>query len=450
MLGRTFEACGRFGDRVAAIAHDETVTWTQWNVRRRQLEQEWPSLAGRRVGLAMRPSADSIAALAALERLACDVFLLDGQQPREDCLRRARLLNLAAVLCVEGPAAQRAWQLAQLPGELPGTGAGSVTILTSGTTGEPKAVRHSWEGLARPVRPTDPQSPQRWLLTYRPHLYAGLQVVLQCLTNYGTLVLPAVEAAPDEVARLMCTAGVQYASATPSYWRRLILFADHERLRRVPLEQITLGGEVVDQQILDALGQLFPAARRIHIYATTELGRCFSVTDGRAGFPAALLDQPLPEGVALRVVDGQLLVRSANAMLDYDARSPQASRPEQGWFPTGDLVVVEGDRVRFVGRASDLINVGGDKVAPLVVEQTVREVPGVRDVRVFAQASSLAGQLVACQLVAAPDWPAEEVRQAVAAHCRDKLPPTHRPRVIHLVPQVSLTDSHKTSRQAEG
>jgi hypothetical protein len=86
----------------------------------------------------------------------------------------------------------------------------------------------------------------------------------------------------------------------------------------VPLIQVTLGGEVVDQQILDSLRRTFPHARIVHIYATTELGRCFSVTDGRAGFPARYLTEPTADGVVLGVEDGELVVRSANAMEGYE------------------------------------------------------------------------------------------------------------------------------------
>ncbi len=151
------------------------------------------------------------------------------------------------------------------------------------------------------------------------------------------------------------------------------------------LQQITLGGEAIDQQILDALHGIFPTARMIHIYATTELGRCFSVSDGRAGFPAQLLEQPTAEGVELKVEDNQLFVRPAHAMEAYDRALPAADRFDpSGWFATGDLVRIEGDRVYFAGRRGDMINVGGNKVQPLEIENRLRGLPQIADVRVLA------------------------------------------------------------------
>ena len=96
------------------------------------------------------------------------------------------------------------------------------------------------------------------------------------------------------------------------------MFAKSDLLAQLPIVQITLGGEVVDQAVLDRLKNAFPKSRLVHIYATTEMGRCFSVNDGLAGFPASYLKAPLPDGVELKIEDGQLMIRSANSMRMYD------------------------------------------------------------------------------------------------------------------------------------
>jgi acyl-CoA synthetase (AMP-forming)/AMP-acid ligase II len=230
-----------------------------------------------------------------------------------------------------------------------------------------------------------------------------------------------------------------------------VLWGDPQVVERVALRQITLGGEAIDQEILDRLHRAFPEARLVHIYATTELGRCFSVTDGLSGFPASYLHGASAEGVELQVRDQQLYVRSANAMQAYVATAdaePLARADDQGWFPTGDLVEVSGSRVRFVGRASDMINVGGNKVYPLLVERTIREVPGVADVRVFGQASSIAGQLVACEVVPAPGEDLEALRARILDQCRGRLDRYQCPRVVQFVQRLELTAAGKVQRAA--
>jgi acyl-CoA synthetase (AMP-forming)/AMP-acid ligase II len=444
-------------DRAALWDRDGATSWGELAGEFARQRRQLTGLSRRRVGLALRADQTGVAMLAALESLASDLFLFDADLPMAPREAWSEQLGLDATLPADRPTGSES-DLAAAPGESGGARRGeppdaghegSVTILTSGSTGQPKAVRHSWHRLARPVRrqTSSSSSPPTWLLAYRPHLYAGLQVILQALLNRGTLVVPGPLAEPGEVLSLMATAGVTHASATPSYWRRLLTWSDEATQRRVPLTQITLGGEVVDQTILDQLQATFPAARRVHIYATTELGRCFSVTDGRAGFPQSWLDTTSSDGVELQVRDGQLWVRSANAMSGYDGRDGQAATVDaDGWFATGDLVERRGDRVYFVGRNSDMINVGGNKVYPVAVERVIRQLVEVAEVRVFGQSSSLAGELVACQVVPATGQSGDVVRQRVREHCQMQLDRYQCPRWIEIVDRLPLSDAGKLVR----
>ena len=188
---------------------------------------------------------------------------------------------------------------------------------------------------------------------------------------------------------------VSCASATPSYWRRLLLFADNQLFTHVLMRQITLGGELADQAVLELFCP--PRSPRRGLSTSTRppsWGRCFAVgSDGWAGFPRSFLydpARPAPSGVdaQLKVADGQLYVRPAHGM----NRTDESTSNDAGWIETGDLVELTADRVLFAGRAGDMINVGGNKVRPAVVEQAIRAVPGVIDVRVYGRSSSIAGQ----------------------------------------------------------
>lgn len=431
---------------------DEVLATEAGNIRWRDIleaadrfEGRNRDLAGRRVGLRFRPTPECFAALVALERMACDLFLMSGIADEDQLADWAMFLKLGAVLAQRDASDAGEISIRPFSGEAPGTGRSTVALLTSGTSGRPKAVRHTWSSLARPVRVDAAHPAPRWLLTYQPHLYAGLQVILQCFVNAGRLICPGIGAGAQRIASLARDAGAQFGSATPSFWRWLLTFAEHETLRRIPLIQITLGGEIVPQELLDALHERFPTARLVHIYATTELGRCFSVTDGRAGFPARFLEGPSPDGIEMRIDGDELLVRSANSMLAYDAAANQ-SAPSSDFFRTGDLVKVQDSRVYFVGRKTDIINVGGNKVHPAEVEQIVQSVPGVQDVRVFARTSSIAGQLVACEIVPMAQCDAQRIREAVQAACVSQLAPYQRPRFIDIVDKIHLSDASKKKR----
>jgi acyl-CoA synthetase (AMP-forming)/AMP-acid ligase II len=403
------------------------------------------AFAGRRVGLSFQPAAESYATLAAMDQLSCDAFLFDAHLSLDEALKLARKLKLGAFLSPRGEGTGSPFEVHELPGEARWSGSTTVTILTSGSTGEPKAVRHSWEGLGRPVRKGPVGNSPRWFLAYRPHLYAGLQVALQCFADGGTLIAPDPQMDACGTAEFMAATRVQFASATPSYWRRFLVFSGAAPLERIPLVQITVGGEVADQPLLNSLRRHFPKARLVHIYATTELGRCFSVTDGLAGFPTRYLDRVSPDGVELRVSDGQLFVRSRNSMCMYDPHS-LAPEPASEYFATGDLVEIRGDRVYFAGRKSDMINVAGSKVHPIEVERVIRMIPGVSDVRVFGKASSIAGELVACEIVPSDHRDPEVLKKEVMTICRAQLATYQQPRVIKFVGQIDLSLAGKTVR----
>ncbi len=431
-------------DRPAFIDPAWTVDWECWIESVGRLRGELGPLRDCRVGLPVRPNAAVYAILTALGTLGVDICLLDARWT-EDTLARLNILDgLDAVVDIPDLRGPDGFAIRELRTTGRGSGRGVITIYTSGSTGLPKAVAHDWNSLTRPVRRGGASRNQRWLLTYRPQLYAGLQVFFQALLQQGTLVLPEPEASPGELVDLMGRAAVTAVSATPSYWRRLLMHVGLPRLNALNLEQITLGGEVTDQTLLDSLKRAFPAARIVHIYATSELGRCFSVKDGLEGFPASFLENCSEDGVSLKVEDGELLARSLNG--DLTARPPSSTGDPKagGWVATGDLVQPRGDRYVFIGRKSDIINVGGNKVQPLRVEQLILTIPGVRDVRVFPRKSSLVGQMVACEFVVR-DGPAA-VEREIGRVCREALSSHEVPRFVTAVSTIGLSVAGKKLR----
>jgi acyl-CoA synthetase (AMP-forming)/AMP-acid ligase II len=435
------------GSDPAFITAHGSVSWAEWLESVEDRVRDCSALRRTRVGLRMQPSEKAYACLLALWLLDADLFLLDSQATDEELAEITASHRLIQTIDPDRDGVELA------PGRTsfdPGPTQSPeyrLTIFTSGSSGRPKPVCHNWNSLTRTVRKSRTASPQRWLLTYRPHLYAGLQVFLHCLLNQDTLVIPERGIAVDELLTFARDARVSAVSATPSYWRRLLSLGNRRTLTEVPLEQITLGGEIADQPVLDALKQTFPAARLVHIYATSELGRCFSVKDGIAGFPACNLEAPSDEGVELRVEAGELQVRSVNATNSIEPEV-ESRPPGLEWRATGDQVERTGDRYYFVGRRSDQINVGGNKVQPLRVEQVIQAVAGVRDVRVFARRSSLVGEIVACEFVAEPGFEPGEVKERIQQTCRESLHDAARPRFIESVSLISLSSAGKKCRSS--
>jgi acyl-CoA synthetase (AMP-forming)/AMP-acid ligase II len=251
-----------------------------------------------------------------------------------------------------------------------------------------------------------------------------------------------------DVPRLAETAvahHVTHISGTPTFWRAFLLCLGASAAR-LDLEQITLGGEVVDQGTLDRLRDRFPRARLAHIYASTETGALFSVRDGQAGFPARWLKEPV-DGVSLRIRDGVLEVQSPRAMLGY-LQNQGVPRSPDGWLVTGDRVEARGDRVYFLGREDSLINIGGGKATPEEVEAALLDDPRVLDLRAFAVRNPITGFVVGLEVVAAPGFDLEQLRQDLLATARSKLLPYKVPRLVRFVDAVQSDVSGKKSRKA--
>lgn len=386
----------------------------------------------------MRPDPLSFHWLLALRELGATAVLLPANMSSDEITATAGRLDLAYT--VDAARIQPFTPATAEPQSEP-----RVVILTSGTTGEPKAVVHSWQSLERPVRATESLRESTWLLTFAPHLYAGLQVFLHVWVNRGSLVLLRPDWSPATAVSALAEHAVEYVSATPSFWRYLLFSTTEEQRAASALRQITLGGESSDQALLDRLATAFPSARIVHIYATTELGRCFSVTDGREGFPAAWLDTVTSDGIELRIDDGELLVRSANAMLGYLA----TDAPSDAWTHTGDRVNVEGDRVLFLGRDGDIANIGGHKVSPVAVEDLVRGLPDVEDALVYSVPSAIAGQLLGCDLLLAPGADPDKTKLEIARRCAESLSAPMRPRFWNVVSEIPLSPSGKRIRKRD-
>ncbi len=317
-----------------------------------------------------------------------------------------------------------------------------LLVLTTGTTGAPRGVRHDWSRVLRATDRIRPAGDERWLLAYGLHQFAGLQILVHVLAAGATLVAPA-ERRPHDGLQAIRRHDVRHVSATPTWWRFFLAAlqadggpvpdarADHPRRRG--RARAAVGA---------ARGHLPAGARLSHVYAASEVGSTGSVRDGRSGLHISVLERGDDADVALKVVDGELWVRSRIGMLGYYGEDPV---DPDGWRPTGDLVEIVGDRVEFRGRTSDVINVGGVKVHPLPIEDLVEAVPGVQIARVYGRPSAMTGAIVAVEAVADPGTDEAALKDAIRAACAG-LPPAAQPRSIRIVEELATLGGKRTRR----
>ncbi len=316
-------------------------------------------------------------------------------------------------------------------------------LSTSGTTGTPKLVSHSLQSLTRTTRRDMGRGRlHRWGQLYNICRFAGLQVLLQGLLGGSTLILPNIEGPLESQLALLSAEGCTALSATPTLWRKILMQPGAEALS---LTQVTLGGEIADAAILGALRHRFPHARLVHIYASTEAGAAFAVTDGLPGFPASFVEKA-PGGICLRVENGLLLVHNGLVRPNYFGSTGVFASTE-GFVATGDCVALKDGRYHFLGRADGCINVGGNKVMPEVVEHVLLAHPAVAFARVGAKASPITGSLITAEVVLRQGVGTPEcIIKSIRNHCAERLERWQAPALIKVCADLPVSSGGKLAR----
>jgi len=308
---------------------------------------------------------------------------------------------------------------------------GRVWLLTSGSTGRPKRIGHTLGSLTTvsgdlPVR--------RWLCPYSPGTYAWWQVVTLGLGSPGQDLVVVDPAELDSWVQAAIEHGVTAASGTPTFWRQTIM-SNGDDLAKVPLEQVSLGGEPVDQAVMDQLRTFFPGARISWIYASSEVGASVVVHDGRAGFPVEWLDREVPDRPRISVEGDELVIAS-----------PYHGSGLEGAVHTGDRVAVEDGRVLITGRLDrDEINVGGAKVSAGVVRSVLQAHPDVAWAAVRGRRAPLVGTMVVADVVlnsGKTDDP--DALAALSKWCQERLPEYGIPRRIKLLDAIPAKETLKS------
>ena len=159
-------------------------------------------------------------------------------------------------------------------------------------------------------------------------------------------------------------------------------------------------------------------------------GAEIGIVPTRSRAPDSLWMQIGGADVERKVVDGILWIRASTAMLGYlDAPSPFDA---DGWLDTRDKVEVDGDYIRIIGRESELINVGGEKVHPTEVENILLGAANIRDATVAARASPVTGSVVVAtvSLIEAEDLGV--LRNRLDRFCRERLEPFKVPAMFRI------------------
>jgi acyl-CoA synthetase (AMP-forming)/AMP-acid ligase II len=287
-------------------------------------------------------------------------------------------------------------------------GTPGLVLFSSGSTGKPKGILHDFAQVCEKFRVV------RQPVVAIPFLmidhFGGINTILAITSSLGTVVT-----VHDRSVANICAAvekyKVQLLPATPSFLTLLMTSGMHHQYDLSSLQRITYGTEVMPQSTLDRVKEAFPGVNLLQTYGLSEVGvlRSQSREDG------SLWVRIGGEGFSTKVVNGILWIKSAYAMVGY--LNAPSDFDEEGYFNTQDQVEVDGEYFRILGRVTDLINVGGQKVYPAEVESVILDMDNIRDVAVFGEKHALLGQIVVAKVVLEQEEALESVKKRIRQEC---------------------------------
>jgi len=314
-----------------------------------------------------------------------------------------------------------------------------LVLFSSGSTGKSKAVVHDLSALLDKFKTRRHDLRTLSFLLF-DHI-GGLDTLFYTLSN-GSCLVTLADRSPESVCRAVEKYRVEVLPVSPTALNLIILSGAYALHNLSSLKYITYGAEVMPEPTLKRCAALFPGVTLLQKYGTTEVGTLRS----KSRSSDSLWVKIGGEGFETRVVDNVLQIKAKSAMLGYlNAPSPFTA---DGWFNTGDAVEVDGDYLRILGRKSEIINVGGEKVYPAEVESCLQEMPNVAEVTVYGEKNSITGNIVCAQLRLQQPEPLTEVRKRLRLFCKEKLALFKTPVKVVIAEQEQFSARFKKTRAA--
>lgn len=336
----------------------------------------------------------------------------------------------------------------------------AVVMMTSGTTGRPKAAALTHTNMAFGTACASYSVgifPGATVVTPAPLFYdMGIHSLsLTVLNNGGTMVLQDrfeeaafVDLIEEHQPHIM--------AATPTVFLRIAAEGTRRNVRADQMQSCIAGGAAMDDKSAAQLARMFPNATVRQIYGMTEV-RTVTGSRREQQAPSNSMGAVIP-GVNLRLVDatgqtltepgqvGELAVHSPGVMRGYLSGEQDSFLPG-GWMRTGDLATQdEAGWYYFSGRTKEMITRGGANVYPREIEEALATIEAIDEVAVIGQPHPDLGEVPVAYYVLAPGAarPADDTLEAVA---RERLAAYKVPVAFHCLPSLPRNAAGKVTKR---
>jgi long-chain acyl-CoA synthetase len=312
-----------------------------------------------------------------------------------------------------------------------------IIIFSSGSTGTPKAAIHDYSNLLHKFK-----QPRKALRTINFLLFdhwGGINTLLYIFSNGGLVGVPT-ERTAEEVCKFIQDYKIELLPTTPTFINLILMSKAYLLYDISSLRIVSYGTEAMPEATLKIFHRIFPKITLKQTYGLTELGVMRTKSKGSD----SLWLKVGGEDYETKIKNDTLFIKSRCSIMGYlNAASPFDA---DGWYDTGDKVEQDGEWIKILGRDSDIINVGGQKVYPAEVESVLLQMENVKDVSVRGVKNTLMGSIVSARVVLYDQISIVDLKKSIRLHCRDKLEAYKIPAHIEIGQHQEVSERFKKVR----
>ena len=267
-----------------------------------------------------------------------------------------------------------------------------LIVFSSGSSGKPKAILHDFNLLIKKFKKQRPGYKTILMLTF-DHL-GGINTLLGSIFYNNGIAICTRKRNPFTVSKIIEKTKAELLPTTPTFLNILLLSNIQKTRDLSSLKLITFGAEFMPTELIKKLKKHFKNIKFKQTYGLSEIG----VMRTKAKNNNSLAIKVGGEDYKIKVIDNLLYIKSRTNMVGY-LNAPQPF-DKKGWINTQDKVVDEGEGyLRILGRKSEIINVGGEKVYPQEIENTLLKCKGVDDSRVYKNRHEMLGEYIIAEVI---------------------------------------------------
>ena len=312
-----------------------------------------------------------------------------------------------------------------------------LILFSSGSTGKPKAMIHNLDTLIDSFKDKKEKSMNMLVFLMFDHI-GGLNTVFNALCMGACLIIPKIKDAKT-ICELIEKYKIMVLPSSPTFLNLILISEEYKNYDLSSLRMITYGTETMPQSLLLKLKEVFPKVKFLQTFGTSETG--ISTTSSKSSNSLFMKLEDI--NGEYKIVENELWLRSKTQVLGY-LNALMDSFTSDGWFKTGDLVEVDGEYIKIIGRAKEVINVGGQKVLPSEVESIILEMEEISDCMVYGEKNAITGQTVVCDVVLNKNI--ENIKKRVRVFCKDRLDTYKIPTKVNVVDKTNFSDRFKKIR----